>query len=61
MNLRDYIDEIIRSFEEISAKEFILNLDDSIKVNINKSTEIMYGLRNFVEMLNLVKNKYILI
>ena len=50
INLRDYIDEIIRSFEEISSKKFMcLILMSSIKkLKLSKSTEIMYGLRNFI-------------
>ena len=60
LNLRDYIDEIIRSFEEISSKKFILNLDEfDNKININKSTEIMYGLRNFVGNANKFSKKKI--
>ena len=60
LNLRDYVDEIIRSFEEISSKEFILNLDEfNKKININKSTEIMYGLRNFVGNANKFSKKKI--
>ena len=45
----DYLNEIVKSFEEISEKNFIL---DSTK-NLNpltffKSIEIVYGLRNFI-------------
>ena len=60
LNLRDYVDEIIRSFEEISSKEFILNLDEfNKKINFNKSTEIMYGLRNFIGNANKFSKKKI--
>ena len=45
----DYLNEIIKSFKEISKKEFILNFDqNSNSLNITKSIEIVYGLRNFI-------------
>jgi len=45
----DYIKEIVKSFEEISAKKFIINLDqNSNLINLTKSIEIVYGLRNFI-------------
>ena len=44
-----YIKEIVKSFEEISKKEFIVNYDqNSNPLNITKSIEIIYGLRNFI-------------
>ena len=49
LSIADYIDEIIKSFKEISKKEFILNFDqNSNSLNITKSIEIVYGLRNFI-------------
>jgi two-component system sensor histidine kinase RegB len=49
LSLADYVDEIIKSFQEISKKEFILNCDqNSNSLNITKSIEIVYGLRNFI-------------
>jgi len=49
LTIRDYINEIIKSFQEISKKEFIINYDqDSNSFNIIKSIEIVYGLRNFI-------------
>ena len=49
INLKDYITEIIKSFEEISKKNFILNFDQNTNnVNFFKSIEIVYGLRNFI-------------
>ena len=49
ISLSGYLKEIIKSFEEISDKKFILNLDqNSNSFNITKSIEIVYGLRNFV-------------
>ena len=45
----DYLNEIIRSFEEISNKKFILKLDDyKYLFKAEKSSEIIYGLRNFI-------------
>ena len=45
----DYIDEIIKSFKKTSNKEFIINITQfSNPLNITKSIEIVYGLRNFI-------------
>ena len=47
--MRDYINEIILSFKEISSKNFVFNFDqDSNNKKITKSIEIVYGLRNFI-------------
>ena len=49
LTIYDYINEIIKSFEEISNKKFVLNCDqDSNSLSIIKSIEIVYGLRNFI-------------
>jgi len=49
LSIADYVSEIIKSFEKISNKKFILNLDqNSNSLNITKSIEIVYGLRNFI-------------
>tara|TARA_Y100000590_G_scaffold167074_1_gene191278 strand:- start:192 stop:1478 length:1287 start_codon:yes stop_codon:yes gene_type:complete len=49
LSLKDYIREIVRSFEEISKKEFVIDLQNFKKIiNIKKSLEIIYGLRNFI-------------
>ncbi len=49
ISIRDYLHEIISSFKEISKKEFVFNFDqDSNPKKINKSIEIVYGLRNFI-------------
>ena len=49
LTIRDYLNEIISSFREISKKNFILNFDqDSNPKKITKSIEIVYGLRNFI-------------
>ena len=45
----NYINEIVKSFRETSNKEFIVNFDQfSNPLNIIKSIEIVYGLRNFI-------------
>jgi two-component system, sensor histidine kinase RegB len=49
LSLAEYVTEIVKSFKEISKKEFILNLDQNLNsLNITKSIEIVYGLRNFI-------------
>ena len=60
LNLRDYIDEIVRSFEEISTKKFNIIFDEfKNPINIGKSTEIIYGLRNFIGNANKFSKKKI--
>ena len=49
LSLYDYINEIVRSYKEISKKEFLVNSKNFFNpVNIQKSSEIIYGLRNFI-------------
>jgi len=49
LTIIDYVTEIIKSFKEISKKQFIVNFDQySNSLNITKSIEIVYGLRNFI-------------
>ena len=49
LSMKEYLKEIIFSFQETSSKDFILNLDqDSNSKKITKSIEIVYGLRNFI-------------
>ena len=49
LRMRDYLNEIISTFKEISKKKFIFNFDqDSNSKKITKSIEIVYGLRNFI-------------
>ena len=49
LTIADYVNEIIKSFKETSKKEFIINFDQySNSLNITKSIEIVYGLRNFI-------------
>ena len=49
VSLDEYVKEIVRSFEEISKKNFIVNVDEfKNKIKTYKSTEVVYGLRNFI-------------
>jgi two-component system sensor histidine kinase RegB len=49
LTITDYVDEIIKSFKEISKKEFIVNSNqNSNLLYFTKSIEIVYGLRNFI-------------
>ena len=59
LSMKEYLKEIIFSFQETSSKNFILNLDqDSNSKKITKSIEIVYGLRNFIGNANkFSKNK----
>ena len=62
LSLKDYLEEIVRSYREISKKEFIVNIEGfKNPININKSIEIMYGLRNFIGNANKFSKKKILI
>ena len=48
-SMRDYLKEIVLSFQETSNKNLILNFNqDSNKKKMTKSVEIVYGLRNFI-------------
>ncbi len=58
----DYVSEIIKSFEDISNKEFILNnSQDTNSFKITKLIEIVYGIRNFVGNANKFAKKKIYI
>jgi len=49
LTMVEYITEIIKSFKETSNKEFIINSDQYYNsLNVSKSIEIVYGLRNFI-------------
>jgi len=49
LTIADYVNEIVKSFQQTSKKNFIVNYDqNSNPLNITKSIEIVYGLRNFV-------------
>ena len=49
IKVEDLLEEIIISFEETSDKKItLLENDDKNKINIKRSPEIVYGLRNFI-------------
>ena len=49
LSINEYISEIVKSFQDTSKKIFIINCDqNSNSLNIIKSLEIVYGLRNFI-------------
>ena len=49
LTISDYINEIVKSFQNITKKNFIVNFDKNPNLlRINKSLEIVYGLRNFI-------------
>ena len=49
IEIYDYLNEIVRSYIEISKKKFYLNIKNyKAKIKISKSVEIIYGLRNFI-------------
>ena len=60
LTMRDYLNEIISSYKEISDKNFVFNFDqDSNVKKITKSIEIVYGLRNFIGNANKFSNSTI--
>ncbi len=49
MHLEDLLEEIIKSFKESSEKNIYLITDKDInKINIKRTPELIYGLRNFI-------------
>ena len=57
LSLHDYVSEIVRSYKEISKKEFLINSENyKNPINTNKSLEIIYGLRNIIENVNKISN-----
>ncbi len=61
-SMKDYIKEIVFSFQETSDKKFIINFDqDSNSKKITKSIEIVYGLRNFIGNANKFSQKKVFI
>ena len=49
IKLEDLIEEIINSFKETSSKQIDLNVEgDKNKIDIHRTPEIIYGLRNFL-------------
>jgi len=62
LSLYDYVKEIVISFEEISKKNFNINIEqNSNSFDIRKSIEIVYGLRNFIGNANKFAKKNIYI
>ena len=62
LSLFEYIDEIIKSFEDISNKKFIINVEqNSNSFPIRKSIELVYGFRNFIGNANKFANSKIFI
>ena len=62
LSLAEYVDEIVKSYEKISNKKFIINLEqNSNSFQIRKSVEIVYGIRNFVGNANKFAKKKIYI
>ena len=60
LNLNDYVVEIVRSYKEISKKEFIINSKKyQNPIKTQKSLEIIYGLRNFIGNANKFSKKKI--
>ena len=59
LSISEYVVEIVKSFREISDKEFVINLSqDTNSFRISKIIEIIYGIRNFVGNANkFSKNK----
>ena len=56
--LSDYINEIVRSYKEISEKDFLIDLKKyKNPIKTNKSIEIIYGLRNFIGNANKFSKK----
>ena len=46
---QDYLNEIIRSYQEISEKKFLLDTEkNKNSISFRRSVEINYGLRNFI-------------
>jgi two-component system sensor histidine kinase RegB len=49
IKIEDLLEEIINSFQETSSKKIILFIEeDQNKINIQRTPEIIYGLRNFI-------------
>ena len=60
ITFEDYVKEIVRSYQEISDKKFVINLDKfDKKIKSFKSQEIIYGLRNFIGNANKFSKKKI--
>jgi len=62
LTITDYVNEIVKSFQETSKKKFTINCDqNSNSLKIIKSIEIVYGLRNFIGNANKFSNSKVFI
>ena len=62
LSLHDYVKQIVNSFEEISDKNFNIDIEqNSNSFDIRKSIEIVYGIRNFIGNANKFAKKNIYI
>ena len=60
LSISEYVSEIVKSFKEISDKQFIINLSqDANSFKISKIIEIIYGIRNFIGNANKFAKKKI--
>jgi len=60
LSLNDYVYEIVRSFQEISEKNFIINSEQfKNPIKLYRSSEVVYGLRNFIGNANKFSNEKI--
>ena len=62
ITLENYVKEIVNSFEEISDKNFIINVEQNYNsFEISKLIEVVYGIRNFIGNANKFAKKNIYI
>ena len=62
ITLKDYLIQIVRSFQEISNKEFIFIFDQfNNPIKLPRIIEVVYGLRNFIGNANKFANNKIFI
>ncbi len=62
LSIYEYISQIVKSFEEISKKNFSLISDqDTNSFKVKKSIELVYGIRNFIGNANKFANNKIYI
>jgi len=60
LTLNDYVNEIVRSYKEISKKEFLINSEKyQYPIKTQNSLEVVYGLRNFIGNANKFSKKKI--
>jgi len=60
LSLNEYVYEIVRSYKEISEKNFIINSEEfKNPIKLYKPSEVVYGLRNFIGNANKFSNEKI--